>query len=394
MEQSVTQLIQRDRRIVYLITNWALNVVGVGGTSEILGRDQESLLGYRLLDLIPELVGSELVLEKLLNQDLPRFQLSWVNRELAEHQTIYLNMVTLPYRDLGGKVVGLVQIVEDVTEIGIINQQLAQRRNELSLLRDRLARQNEELEVANAELHRMDEIRSTFVSVAAHELRTPLTALKGYLEMLGDGELGSLTDEQRTSLAIMRRSVGRLETLSKNLLDVTRIEAGRIELVLRPNNLPALVEAITVEYQPHLDSKQQHITLESAPKLPLALCDENRVAQILGNLLSNASKYTPEKGEIAVRVAPAEEEGFLQISVKDTGVGIPFEDQDKLFERFYRAGNVDLAQTTGAGLGLYITRSLVELQGGCIWFESEPGKGSTFYVTLPIAGEPFEGGDG
>jgi signal transduction histidine kinase len=137
-----------------------------------------------------------------------------------------------------------------------------------------------------------------------------------------------------------------------------------------------------------LEGRAQQFTLRIPSDLPSALCDEARAAQIIGNLLSNASKYTPRGGQIAVTVAFAEEGGFLEVSVADNGVGIPANDQPRLFDRFFRAQSAVLTGASGAGLGLDITRSLIELHGGRIWFESELGKGSTFHVTFPITDEP------
>jgi signal transduction histidine kinase len=174
--------------------------------------------------------------------------------------------------------------------------------------------------------------------------------------------------------------------LTNSLLDVTRIEAGRVDLVLQPTDLPALVWTAAAEFQPQLTGKRQVLTLHHAPALPPALCDPTRTAQIVSNLISNAIKYTPEQGHISIAVQAAAEEGFLQVSVTDDGVGIAPEDQAKLFKRFFRAANVIQTRAGGTGLGLYIARALVELHGGRIWLSSEPGKGSTFYVTLPIAG--------
>jgi signal transduction histidine kinase len=387
MDLTVAQLILQDRKIAYAITDRDLNVVEVGGVVAVFHSGDKTSLGRSLLDLVPELVSSEAVLADILRGELPRFELAWVNRETAEGQTLYLTLVTIPHRDRTGQITGLIHLMQDVTEMGTIDQQLAQSRNELRLLQDRLARQNLELAAANAELRYLDEIKSTFVSVAAHELRTPLTSISGYVEILldEDEDFGPLTDDQRQSLEIVQRSARRLLTITDNLLDVTRIEAGRIELVLQPTDLPALVETVAAELGPQLETKAQCLTLRAPPGLPLALCDETRAAQIIGNLLSNASKYTPQGGLIVISLVPAEEEGFLQVSVADTGVGISAEDQAKLFDRFFRAGSASLTGASGVGLGLHITRSLVELHGGRIWFESEPDKGSTFYVTFPTA---------
>ncbi len=389
MDPTVAQLILRDRRIAYVITDCNLNVVEVSGVVPILHNGyRRASLGRSLLDLVPELVGSEKVLTRILAGKLPRFQLALVNRETPEGQTIYLTMVTLPYRDRMGRITGLLYLVEDVTEMGELQQRLAQHRNELRLLQNQLERQNLDLAAANTELRRLDEMKSMFVSVAAHELRAPLTSISGYLELLIDEECGPLTDEQREYLEITQRSARRLLTITNNLLDVTRIETGRVELVLQPTNLAALVETVAAEFGPQLEAKAQRLVLRASSGLPLALCDETRAAQIIGNLLSNASKYSPEGSLITISLSLAGTEGFLQVSVQDNGVGISPEDQAKLFYRFFRAEGDDSSVNHGAGLGLYITRSLVELHGGHIWFESEPGKGSTFFVTFPVVDKP------
>jgi signal transduction histidine kinase len=388
MDSTIARLILQSRKIAYAITDDVLNVVEVGGEADVLCSDRETCLGQSLFDLVPELVGLEELMVDLLDGDLPRFELAWANRETSDGQTIYLTMVALPHRDQTGRIAGILHVVQDVTEMGTVDRQLAQSRNELRLLQDQLTRQNAELAAANAELRRLDELKSAFVSVAAHELRTPLAPIRGYVEVLLDEDVGRLNDDQREYLETVERSTRRLLTLTSNLLDVTRIETGRVELVLQPTDLSALVKAVAVEYGRQLEGRAQQFTLLIPSDLPPALCDEARAAQIIGNLLSNASKYTPQGGQIVVTVRPAEEDGFIKVSVADTGVGIPVEDQPKLFTRFFRAQSAVLTRASGAGLGLYIVRSLIELHGGRIWFESELGKGSTFYVTFPIADRP------
>jgi signal transduction histidine kinase len=249
-----------------------------------------------------------------------------------------------------------------------------------------LTRQNLQLEAAITELQELDELKSRFVSVAAHELRTPLTSISGYLEVLLDEELSPLTTDQREYIEIVRHSTDRMLNIVTNLLDVTRIEAGRIELVLQPVALPKLVQVVAAEIKPQLEAKAKRLQLHTAPDLPPALCDKDRAIQIIENLLSNAEKYTPRGSLIVVEAGLAREEGFLEIAVIDNGVGISTEDQEKIFSRFFRTRSAAAVGASGAGLGLHITRSLVELHGGQIWFESELGHGSTFHVTFPIAG--------
>ena len=271
--------------------------------------------------------------------------------------------------------------------------QLAQDRNEQRLLREQLARQNLEVAATNAELRRLDSLKSQFVSIAAHELRTPLSSIHGYVEMLLDGDLGQLTEQQRESLEIVERSAGRLMGITRNLLDLTRIEAGKILLVLRPVDLGALVRAVVEEYEPELAERDHRVRVGQPSGLPRALCDEARAAQIVGNLLSNAAKYTLPGGAIHVRLDRDEQEGFLRVSVADEGPGISLEDQQRLFTRFFRGESSRQSGAPGAGLGLHITRSLVELHGGRIGLESQPGAGSTFTVTFPIADQKETGLD-
>jgi len=386
MDSTVFQLTLQDRRIAYAITDHNFKVLEVGGLTDIFYyNDHARILGRLLLDVAPELFGSEAVLTDILAGNLPRFELDWVNREISSGQILYLTMVVLPHRNRAKQITGLLYLVEDVTEIGVLSQKLTQQRNELRLLRDQLTRRNLELAAANTELRRMDEVKSTFVSVAAHELRTPLASIKGFVELLLEEDHEPLTDGQREYLEAVQRGAQRLLNITNNLLDVTRIEAGRIELLLQPTDLLALVESVAAELKPLLEAKAHHLTLRTSPNLPLALCDETRAIQILGNLLNNACKYTPEAGLITLTLAPAGEVGFLQVTVADNGVGIPLEDQPNLFSPFFRAENVNSTGARGTGLGLYIIRSLVELHGGRIWFESKLNQGSTFHVTFPIA---------
>jgi len=291
MQGTVLPLIVQDRKIAYILTGRDLSVVETGGRAGMLGSDPSAWLGRPVVDLLPELVGSESMLDDILAGRLLRFELNWVNREGAEEQTLYWNISVLPHRASKGEIVGLLLIVEDETEAGILQQALAHNQNELRLLRDQLARKNLELQASTQELLRLNGLKSEFVSVAAHELRTPLTSIGGYVEMLLDGDFGPLSDEQSEPLRIMQRSVNRLAALTSELLDAVRIEAGRVELVLRPTDLPALAKTVSEELQPQFRSKSQQLTLQAAPGLPLALCDPGRAGQIVRNLLSNASQW-------------------------------------------------------------------------------------------------------
>jgi signal transduction histidine kinase len=262
---------------------------------------------------------------------------------------------------------------------------VTQSRNELLLLQEQITRQNAELAAANLELGQLSELKSQFVAIAAHELRTPLTSMIGYLEMLQSGTYGPLTEAQQRRLGIVYDGGQRLLSITQNLLDVTRLESGRLDLVLTPSDLSSLIELVVDEQRPLLLAKGHHLTTDLQPGLPPVLCDATRTAQILGNLLGNAVKYTLEGGRIEIGASLSREVGFVQIWVSDTGVGVSAKDQTRLFSRFFRAESAAEAKASGSGLGLYITKSLVELHGGRVWLQSELDQGSTFFVTLPIA---------
>ncbi len=385
MDLTLAQDVLLNCRVAYALTDRQLTVTQIGGAVEALQGDAASWIGRSLIECVPELVGCEPVLDSVLAGDLPRIEFDWINREVADGGTIYLSLIELPHRDAEGQIVGLLHLTQDCTDAGILRQQVSQSRNELRLARDQLARQNLDLTAVNAELRRLDDLKSTFVSVAAHELRSPLTAIEGFVEMLIDEEAGSLTDKQKEYLQIVHESSNRLLHVINNLLNVTRIEAGRVELVLEPTDLPGLVQSAIAAVGPQAAAKALRLSFVATPNLPPVMCDGDHAPRIVGNLLSNAVKYTPSGGQIAVNVDWGPEDGFLQVAVKDSGVGIPAEDQNHLFDRFFRASNVGATGAGGTGLGLYIARSLVELHGGKIWFSSEPGKGSTFFVTFPMA---------
>ena len=311
--------------------------------------------------------------------------MEWINRDLASGDTRYLNLVDLPYYDAEGRIQGIIHVTQELANAAEIEQQLAQQRNELRLLKSQLTRKNLELEAMNAELERLDELKSQFVAVAAHELRSPLTTIKVYVGLLLASSRYTFTQEQRDRLSLVLDSVDRLVAIIEDLLDVTRIEVGRIELELQPTDFVSLVENVVNELKPRFKAKNQNLIMQIAPNLPTVLCDQKRAVQIMVNLLSNANKYTCDGGAVLLSITPSTEAGFIEVSIADTGVGIAEEDQRQLFRRFFRAKSSVLTKATGTGLGLHITRGLVELHGGRIWFESELGEGSTFFVTLPVA---------
>jgi PAS domain S-box-containing protein len=229
----------------------------------------------------------------------------------------------------------------------------------------------------------LDRMKTEFVSQVSHELRTPLTAIKGFTDLMLDGDAGEVNEEQSEYLAIVKSNADRLVALINDLLDVSRIESGRIQLKLERVDVRAILEMVVATMRPLLESKSQRLTLSIADGLPAAWADHDRVVQVATNLISNAHKYTQAGGEIDVGARA--DRGNLRIAVRDNGMGIAPEDQARLFSRFYRVDNSLTREIGGTGLGLSIVKSIVEMQGGTVTVDSAPGTGSTFAFTVPIA---------
>jgi signal transduction histidine kinase len=231
----------------------------------------------------------------------------------------------------------------------------------------------------------VDKLKSEFVSTVSHELRTPMTSIKGYADLMLMGAAGPMTDPQIRYLQVIKNNADRLHMLVNDLLDISRIETGKTGLDLRPLDIPQIIAQVV---DGHLHGRIQHETrtlnvqTEIAPSLPLVNADHARITQVLTNLLDNALNYTPDNGQITVMAKATH--SYVHISVKDTGIGIAKENQGKIFDRFYRAEDSEVQRVSGTGLGLAIVRSLVEMHGGRMKVESEPGKGSTFTFNLPV----------
>ncbi len=371
-------------RVAYALTDDGLRVRCLGGNLNLFPLNGAASQQLTLYDLAPELVGSAAELNALMSRELERHELSLVNRESPTGEPFYLSFTNLAHVFPDGAM-GILHVVQDVSDFGQLEQRLVQHRNELFLLRQQLAQQNSQLTLANAELRMLDDAKSQFISAAAHELRTPLTSLMGFVEMLAD-EVGEQPGARQLQfLEMINRSAQRLLSLTNNLLDMTRIDANRLELTMQEVDPVDLIERVANELYPMLKLKEQNLTLSAQPGLPRILCDVTRAQQVLSNLLVNATKYTKKGGSIRVGVELDDLPAMMRFSVEDNGCGIPASELPHLFSRFYRASNVRSQGIPGAGLGLAITRSLVELHSGRIWVTSVLDRGSTFFVTFPIA---------
>lgn len=260
-------------------------------------------------------------------------------------------------------------LMEDITELTRLEEEV----------RDSYGK----LENAYAELKEEDEVKSDFISTASHELRTPLTVINSYLEMFEDGMLGELDEKQLDKLAIMRSQTDHMIRLVEDMLDTLRLESRKFKIQKYPLKLEKIAKSAVEEISKLADLKEHTMSLKTNGELPKIEGDAQRIKQVFNNLLTNAVKYTPNKGRIEVEIK--EEKKHILVSISDTGMGIPEEEHEKIFEKFYTVGGKSLMrESERMGLGLTIAKGIVEAHGGRIWVKSDgEGKGSSFYFTLP-----------
>ncbi len=297
------------------------------------------------------------------------------------------SQLTVPIRR-ETNIIGLI-VLESLSADSLPEQAL----NFLTRLSDHAA-----IAIANAQLYAEVQAaniaKSDFISFVAHELKNPMTSIKGYTELLAAGAVGPINENQANFLNTIRSNVERMATLVSDLNDNSKIEVGRLRLEFKAVDLPEVVDEIVRSMTRQVEEKKQTLTVQLADDLPKVWADRTRLAQVLVNLVSNAHKYTPEGGHILVaaerspnRWDPQGAVEVVHIWVQDDGIGISPEDQKKIFQKFFRSDDAKAREAPGTGLGLNITKSLVEMQGGRIWFESEYRKGTTFHFTVPVAEE-------
>jgi len=231
------------------------------------------------------------------------------------------------------------------------------------------------------ERKRAEQLKSDFISFVTHQLRTPISGVKWMLELAMDAK--DDPEEMQSFISDARLSTERLIRLVNDLLEISHLESGKQKVASQPVDLEKLTWDVAAEMNPSLLEMKQTLTVEAINNPPLPDADPKLLRQVIVNLLSNSVKYTPAEGKIDIRISA--EQDSVRWEISDTGIGIPKEDQGKLFEKFYRAGNVLAVETEGTGLGLYLVRLTIELFGGRVWCESKEGAGSKFTFTLPVA---------
>ncbi|HAJ33242.1 MAG TPA: PAS domain-containing sensor histidine kinase [Candidatus Atribacteria bacterium] len=230
------------------------------------------------------------------------------------------------------------------------------------------------------EIKKLEKMRSEFVANVSHELRTPLTSIQGFVETLKEGVMDD-PKKARYFLTIIERQSNRLNTLIEDLLQLSRIESQEILMNFQSVNLKELVDQITLEFKGKIEDKKQHLKVDISPRLPLLKVDSEQIATVLRNLLDNAIKYTPNRGEISISALKKAENIYIEVA--DNGIGISAEHLPRLFERFYRVDKDRSRKLGETGLGLAIVKHIVQAHGGTVGVDSGLGKGSKFFFTLP-----------
>ncbi len=228
----------------------------------------------------------------------------------------------------------------------------------------------------------IDKTKTEFVSLASHQLRTPLSTINWYTEMLLAGDVGVLTEDQERYLKEIYRGSQRMVSLVNALLSVSRMDLGTFVLEPEPTDFIRLIKNVIQEQQFHIERKKIKIATTFPDTLPLIHADSKLLSMVVQNILSNAVKYTPDNGDIALLLALAPDKKKILLTITDTGYGIPKNQQEQIFTKLFRADNVREKETEGTGLGLYIAKTIIDHSEGKLWFTSEENGGTTFFLEL------------
>jgi PAS domain S-box-containing protein len=333
----------------------------------LAGVPREELLGHRFSEFsAPTAIGEEAIRRVLDDGRIKDFDMR-LQRPNGEVADVSFNATII--REGPDRRTGIIGTLRDVAE---------GRR-----LREQLELRNSELEVQNRQVELANRLKSEFLASMSHELRTPLNSIIGFSDFLLTDQVNQLSDVQREYLTDILNSGNHLLSLINDILDLAKVESGKLELKPQLFSVPGAVDAVCSSLRPQLNERGLELKTELSPEIDRVLLDELRFKQILYNLLSNAVKFTPHGGRILVTVAIPDAAQFL-VKVQDTGIGIPAKDLSRIFREFEQLDSGTARKYSGTGLGLPLTQKLVLAMGGSITVASEVGKGSTFTVRVPL----------
>ncbi len=368
IETRYQQIVELAEEGIWVIDDKAKTTYVNQAITKMLGYTESEILGHPISKFISE--GTQHPCCSLINfGNLSQVEKCELKLKTSSGKDLWTYMSVSPALDENGKTLWACALVYDITERKQTEEQIKESSERISL--------------ANAELARATRLKDEFLANMSHELRTPLNAILGLSEALQEEVYGGLTDKQRKSLATIEQSGKHLLELINDILDLSKIESGKVELQIAPVSLEDLCESSLTFVRQLAHKKTIRLNSKIAEGIGDIEVDERRIRQVLVNLLSNAVKFTPEGGEVRLEVEANSEAEILQFSVIDTGIGIAPENIDKLFRPFVQLDSSLSRRYTGTGLGLALVRRVVELHGGSVSLESEVGKGSRFTVSLP-----------
>jgi PAS domain S-box-containing protein len=362
------------------------------GYIESWNRGAEDLFGY----METEMIGRRFT-ELSAGSNAAEVEFQWLEENIHQvgfvrgHEThcltaagieVIVELTATHLADDDGKQLGTSIILRDITDRkrrdeeirrlnARLNDQVAERTHEL-------AEKVEELRWTNAELQKLDQLRSEFVSVVSHQLRAPLTNMNGAVEHIASS-CGAMNATCSRMVVILNQQLARLDRLVRDVLNITRIDAGELVMHPEPISIAPIIDQVIDQMRAR--SAGRPIQRLEKPGLPMAFADRDHVAEVLTNLLDNADKYSPSGKGITIATSASDTE--VTLSVLDSGTGLPADTHERIFDKFYRVDSSDAQAAYGYGLGLYICRRLVEAQGGRIWAENAPTGGAVFSFTLP-----------
>jgi len=359
-------------------------IVQIGLTAERMNQALNRMIGNVVLITLVVIFGGILATVLLTRRiTTPLKSLVGVARQIAGGD-LSASVNPMTRDEVGQLTTAFGQMTKSLTDRDLAVKQAYRELERLNqTLEQRVQQRTRELQTANDKLQELDRLKSLFVSIVSHELRTPMTSIKGYVENVLDGLAGALTEKQSRSLERVKHNIDRLTRMINELLDLSKIEAGRMELHFVPVSLCDVAADVVESYQAAAREKSITLRAISQQSMPLVNGDADTLNRILTNLIHNAIKFTPQGGEIRVE-ACVRDGACVETSVIDSGCGIAPQERDKVFDKFYWSESVPV-EARGAGLGLAIAKNLVELHGGTIRMDSAPGEGSRFSFTIPIA---------
>ena len=382
-------LVENATDLIYMIDKDDRVLSLNASAANLFGKAPGELIGKTLFDLFPEEIATQFSKDLKWVSETGRTKTT-ETKMIAAGREMWISASLSPVKDHKDKVITVMGVTRDISERKRMDDELQQKNEQLDAQNEELQSQTEELMAQQQELiekarevEEANRLKSEFLSNMSHELRTPLNVIIGFSELLSDEVPGKINKEQRQCLSDISGSSQHLLNLINEVLDLSKIESGKMRLRLADIDLTEIIESLRSAMVPMLAPRKQSLEVEVEEGLPPVHADKAKVRQVFLNLLSNSTKFAPDGGKL--KIEAVREDNRCQISVTDNGIGIKKEDQKNIFEPFSQLDNPLIQKKEGTGLGLRIAQQIIEKHGGRIWVESEYGKGSRFIFTLPLA---------